>query len=1118
MCKSSYFLSFLFCCALLFGFTCFAGNLEKMPNKLGNFKGASLHEAYQGYTWVAAPYLKGPASMDIDPKGRVFVSEARRMGKGVPDNRRKDWRIYEDYRLKTVEDRLDSYQRNQHRMPMEWYEQEADQVLRFVDTDGNGAPDQYSVFDDRCRETADGIGFSLLAEEDAVYFTCIPALRKLVDKDDDGKAEEHHRLVEGFGVRVCFKGHDLHGITRGPDGRLYFSVGDRGYSVINDQGERLAAPSRGAIFRCDDDGSNFEVYAHGLRNPQEISFDEYGNLFTFDNTGDFGDKARVVYVLDNTDSGWTADYQSHHQHVTYLDWGKFHIWQAMWVGESMFDLHKESSPQWVYPPIGHVGNGPSGVTYMTGPAVPDSLRGKFLMCNYRGSPTRSEVLAIPIESKGAGFSVGEVSSYISGLNASDVELGYDGKVYLVEFGSGWSPDDKGSVQVAHLRDLNLTKKGDAVAQLFEQGFKQRSIDELINLLAHSDQRVRQSAQFALVKKGKSVLPVFKEIIAQAKPDEKAPLHAVWGVGQFARAGYESAKAELIECLNHKLIEIRANAARLCGDLGLVQSKAKLVGQLKDSSPRVSSLAAIALGRVASAGDDETITALLDLATRNSEGNFDVTTRHAVLSALCRLSGPEKLSTLDGHSSSEVRLLAVIALRRLEYSALGKFLQDENEQVKLEALRAIFDTSAVDTAVGQKLLKINYGGLPPFIQARLLVAAARQGDANGFAYVMTMATDSQLDKEVQKLALHALQRWDTYPEMDPFLGSLRPVTHDRIPVNQLVGKHVDSFLTYLKQEKRDDFATLATEVSATLKIRLDADHLRTQLLNRKLSGSLRVSFFDRLLETDNGMPDDLLSRLFDDPSEQVRALALGQGYLREIDAASQAIPEAVRSPSDWLVAREAIKRIGEKHPEQLIEFWTSRSKGINPAVWLDLYNAMTESQSEKVRNFAKSYHGGDPARIHPMTITGGDAAKGESVFRNQGACVQCHKMNGEGGEQGPDLSLVGIRLKRQKLMESVIYPSAEITPGYGLSTVQLKSGDMASGRLISENNEEVVLAALDGKEITYPRTEIAELSPPISAMPAMGAMLAPQDLRDLVSYLASARNFKVGKGASLKHGE
>ena len=101
---------------------------------------------------------------------------------------------------------------------------------------------------------------------------------------------------------------------------------------------------------------------------------------------------------------------------------------------------------------------------------------------------------------------------------------------------------------------------------------------------------------------------------------------------------------------------------------------------------------------------------------------------------------------------------------------------------------------------------------------------------------------------------------------------------------------------------------------------------------------------------------------------------------------------------------------------------------------------------------------------------------------------------------------------------MIYPSAEITPGYGLSTVQLKSGDVASGRLISENKKKVVLAALDGKETTYPRTEIAELSPPISAMPAMGATLTPQDLRDLVSYLASAKSFKVGTVAPLKHGE
>ena len=66
----SYFKPLFFFYALMFGFTGYAAIPEKMPNKLGNFKGVSLHESYQGHTWVAAPYLKGPASMDIDPKGQ----------------------------------------------------------------------------------------------------------------------------------------------------------------------------------------------------------------------------------------------------------------------------------------------------------------------------------------------------------------------------------------------------------------------------------------------------------------------------------------------------------------------------------------------------------------------------------------------------------------------------------------------------------------------------------------------------------------------------------------------------------------------------------------------------------------------------------------------------------------------------------------------------------------------------------------------------------------------------------------------------------------------------------------------------------------------------------------
>ena len=58
-----------------------------------------------------------------------------------------------------------------------------------------------------------------------------------------------------------------------------------------------------------------------------------------------------------------------------------------------------------------------------------------------------------------------------------------------------------------------------------------------------------------------------------------------------------------------------------------------------------------------------------------------------------------------------------------------------------------------------------------------------------------------------------------------------------------------------------------------------------------------------------------------------------------------------------------------------------------------------------------------------------------VFRNQGACLQCHKIDGQGGEQGPELGLVGDRMEPSKLLESLVNPNAEISPGYGLSTVR-----------------------------------------------------------------------------------
>ena len=572
--------------------------LPQLSNKASPFRGTIIHSGYEGYTWASYPHVENPASLDIDPKGRVFVAEANRFRFGVQDLRGTRYMIARDFQSKTLEDRLKLYQDFSDKIPMEWYTSVPERILRLQDRDGNGVADERTVYSDDFNETLDGIGFSVLAESDALYFTCIPALRKLTDPNDDGIADTNEKLVNGFGVRISFTGHDLHGIIRGPDGRLYFSVGDRGYHVVDDQGEVQSSPGSGAVFRCESNGTNFEVLAHGLRNPQELAFDNHGNLFTFDNNGDIGDKSRIVYVLENSDSGWDMSHQSAHQYVKDLDWGDFHISKSVWVGEEMFETFSKDQPQWIHSPVGHLGNGPSGVTWVTGETLPSDVKNSFLMTDYKGSPSKCKVWIAKLKEKGAGFKLASSKTLVDNVGISDVAQGYDGNLYFADYGGGWSVNKNGSVQVIRPKDKELKRVGKAVAQLMSDGFSHRSLPELSALLEHADQRIRQAAQFAMVEKGELAVAKLNEILGDKEFSLLAKLHSIWGLGQLARNGYsESVTPLILNMLENKEIEIRANAARVAGSSNLLKLGSSLLELLKDPSPRVASLAALSLSLI-----------------------------------------------------------------------------------------------------------------------------------------------------------------------------------------------------------------------------------------------------------------------------------------------------------------------------------------------------------------------------------------------------------------------------------------------------------------------------------------------------------------------------------------
>lgn len=1094
---------------------------DKMPplsNTRGTFRGLIQHEGLEGHTWVAFPFVENPGSFGFDPRGGLYVAEANRFWLGVPDLRGANELIRDDFKAVTVQDRVKMYEKYATSFPPNWFSRVADRIIRLEDRDGNGAADQRSVFSDRFNRPEDGIGFSVLADDGSVYFTCIPSVWKLTDTNGDGVADEEKEISTGYGVRVSFIGHDLHGITRGPDGRLYFSVGDRGYHITTADGKTREGSGRGAIFRCESDGSNLEVFCEGLRNPQELVFDNYGNLFTFDNTGDIGDKARMIYALEGTDSGWNMSHQSAHHYATHLDWGDFRPEKSMWVKERMFDLHNEEQPQWVYPPASHVAQGPSGVTYLTGESLPEDLRDQFLLTNYRGASEGCTVLTVKVEPKGAGYHATAEKELFKGLGASDVELGFDGNIYLCDFGGGWSVNENGSIQVAGSKDPALQKAGARVATLFKEGFQQREVKELSDLLADADRRVRQSAQFALVEKGEAGLSALREIASKGK-SLFPRLHAIWGLGQAGRGGVKVVDT-LVSLLKDSDAEVRANAVRVLGDLRAPEGKAPLLDRLsKDESLRVRSLAAISLGRIAASGDAEVINALFSAAAANGESNPDIVLRHALLSGLEPIA-PVKAAVARVNSvSREERLLAVLLLRSTESPELSKFLNDKDPLIFHEVVRAIYDTKALDSEAGELLSALGKqtATLPEAVQRRIVAANYRLGTGPHAIRMLQLASDTTVSLPVRKAALNGLKLWEKAIETDPVLGHYRPQSGEKdrsfAALSAAIGDPLRKFLT---EPHDSELIALGIELATSAGIPLDPETLIAQVKNTKLSPELRVAVLESLGESKPAELKSIVSELLSDEQTLLRAAAMKEAFVLSLDGISEKAKDAL-ARDKLEVARAALDGLAAQDIGTIVSLWKNREKDLRPGLWLDAYLAL----SEKAHPEATTYAAADPNHVFQLSLQGGNPSAGEIVFKNQGACLQCHIVGGEGGDkggiQGPDLRAVAKRLSREKILESVANPGAEISPGYGMTSVTLANGDTVIGRLAEEKETHVTVVGLDNVKKQIERSGIKAIAPPVSAMPPVAAALPPRDFRDLVAFLASQNGSGKG-GNDSSHGD
>src|SRR5207253_743885 len=100
------------------------------------------------------------------------------------------------------------------------------------------------------------------------------------------------------------------------------------------------------------------------------------------------------------------------------------------------------------------------------------------------------------------------------------------------------------------------------------------------------------------------------------------------------------------------------------------------------------------------------------------------------------------------------------------------------------------------------------------------------------------------------------------------------------------------------------------------------------------------------------------------------------------------------------------------------------------IQLDLIEAASKRSADSVKQKLERYQASktkeDPSTDFRETLAGGNAAAGKKVFfeRPEAQCVRCHKIEGQGGDVGPDLSHIGAQKDRNYLLESMILPNKQ----------------------------------------------------------------------------------------------
>ncbi len=1101
--------------------------------------------------FASEPMIQNVVSFAFDEQGRCYVVESFRRRTSVFDIRGLGEWLDADFSFRTVDDRanffkstlsstnpkLGAFLKSKRDLltdlnrdgTIDWHDLgvESERIRLLVDTNNDGRADEATTLAEGFDGITSGGAAGVLARKGEVWFTCIPDLWRISNDElrmTNGvpklavPANPHVRhssfvisnLLHGFGVHIAFGGHDLHGLKMGPDGKIYFSVADRGTSTnlwdrIIDHWPGLtmeALADSGGVFRCNPDGTEFEVICIGLRNPQELAFDELGNLFTGENNGDGGDKARWIHVVEGADYGWRLGWQ----HLPRM---------GAWNSEMLWGMEGTNTSSYYLPPVAHIGAGPSGVAYYPGTGLSARYDRHFFMCDFRGGPN-SVVRTFALRPKGASFEAFDESEFITGPLCTDVDFGVDGAVYVSDWVKGWDKTDK--ARIYRVFDPNAINDPAVVEvkKLLAEGFEKRANEELARLLGHRDMRVRLEAQWELA--GRNRKSIFDEIskfgpitnaidghsafrLAMQRSDDPLVLfQSVEGITRIARSNslaLKSARSNrrvenswdesqlrarhlqltlpLVALTRYSNATLRAASVRAFGELGLNDAFTlpELRGLLRDESAHVRATSAQTLGKLRrSVGDTNSLQELFRMLSVEENDPY---TRHAAVLALARIGNVSALLAAAKDSSPAVRMGVCLALRRLQRPEVAQFLGDADPKIVLEAARAINDVPIPEAAPALaqmlpyspwQLSSHDAAGMQtsgPLLR-RALNAHFRLGQKMNAMALALFAANPSAPEALRLEALELLALWPKPPGRDRIVGLWRP-----LPARDgaVAAHELESFL--------DRFGTNAP---AAVKLAL---------------------------------------------KKATIALAAKQEEVVAPDISSEELTRLSRSLDGGTIAEKqnafaTLANLKGPGATKLLSAWLDRliAGTVEKELRLDVIDAVQKSQSlvtsattkEKLAKLESARDTKDALAKWRECLYGGNAEEGKRTFieRQDAACFRCHKINGEGGEVGPEMAGIGQKQTREYILESILFPNKHIAPGFESVIVTLKNGTSYAGLLKSESASEFVINSPEDGLVAVKKADVKSRDRGLSAMPEeVGNILSKQDLRNLVEFLATLKS-------------